>query len=131
MQEFLSINPESLRGAEGLLIFAVTHLAILANRRVVRPRINNALFDRISCLLEHVASYATLPIGYNAAEHLLHLPNNIGWDAGLALNVTRAFLVDYYMPARAWARGLRREGAQWGQLAADVVGTAAYLSLVH
>ena len=131
MSEHLVINPEIFREAEGLLAFAATHLLILAERRLLRPHIKNPTVSKAINLTEHVLSYTTAPMGYNAVEHLLHLPNNIGWDTGLVWNITRSFLVDYYIPARAWAAGRREEGAQWDQVIANNVGMAIYWGITH
>lgn len=80
MEELLkNANPELLQVAEGLFVFALTHLAIQANRKIVRPRLKNPTYDKVSLMIEHFASYTTLPMAYNLVwNNLLHLPNKMG-----------------------------------------------------
>jgi len=132
----VEIEPQglaALRDALNIGLFAATHLVIQANRRIIRPRIDSKWpsvahgYNTVSQYAEHIASYTTLPFGFNSALNLgrsfLGMPPSSS-DRGIGLAFIRAYLVDMVIPTLITGK------AHFRDMLSNLAGIAIYYYLL-
>jgi hypothetical protein len=113
-------------------VFLVAHAAIYANRTMIRPAVNNDKYNDRSLQLEHLVSYATLPLASSVLFKYLGFNSTMIPICVLELNAVRAVGGDLILPALWHKQGKEGyNGPQYDQFASDVAGTLAYLAFLR
>lgn len=99
-------------------ITVLAHLAILSNRKIIRPRLNSDIYNRVSLQAEHIVHQATF------AMYCDSVLDTILISLKFPHNILTTYLGIAFSMIDALDQDARKH--QWDQFTSDIVGCVAY-----